>query len=132
MKLTLNVYITNFERFLRGDYSALTLDPGRHMDDKWQFVSEVELDIEPDTGAMIESVTKDLDQKISELHTAIQVAETRKAELLALPAPRHTSGVCDICEGVCLEEDFEYDTESDSDISRRENGVIDSQEDRTL
>ena len=87
MKLRMNVYITNFEAFLRGDYNSLNLDTGRHMDGKWQFVGEVELNIEPDTGAMIEVVAKELDETIASLHNAIQVAENRKAELLALPSP---------------------------------------------
>ena len=89
MKINLNLYIRDEELFLRKpkDGSAYALDDGRHMDGSWWFVSEVEFDVNVDTGEMIKSVAADIDIQISELHTAIQVAEVRKAELLALPAP---------------------------------------------
>ena len=89
MKIKQNVYITNEERFIRNpESSCYNLDPDRHMDDTWIFVGEVEFDVSGvDTSGLIESVSAEIDQKISELYNAIQVAENRKAELLALPAP---------------------------------------------
>ncbi len=88
MKIKRNIYIHNNEQFLRDPNSdCYATAPDRHMDNSWEFVAEVEFDVNVDTSAMIESVSADIDEKIAELHTAIQVAEIRKAELLALPAP---------------------------------------------
>ncbi len=88
MKIKQNVYIINPERFLRDPKNeCYTTAMGRHMDDVWIFVAEIEFDVNVDTGEMIKSVAADIDIKISELYTAIQVAENRKAELLSLPAP---------------------------------------------
>ena len=121
MKIELNVYITDQEQFLRSpDAHCITAVQGRHMDDTWLFAGEVEVEINPDTGKMIEFVTADIDRKVTELKTAIQVAENRKAELLALPAP-------------ITEADFEFeDEQSRDDIARDENRFIDSQESRTI
>ena len=92
MKIKQNVYITREEKFIRNpESSCYSLDPGRHMDDTWIFVGEVEFDVsDVNTSGMIESVSAEIDQKISELYNAIQVAENRKAELLALPAPEQS------------------------------------------
>ena len=85
MKIKMNVYITNEERFLRNpEGGCYTLEGDRHMDDTWTFVCEVEFDVSVERDAMIKSVSAEIDAKISELHTAILVAENRKAELLAL------------------------------------------------
>jgi hypothetical protein len=89
MKIKLNIYITDEARFLRNpEENNYTADPSRHMDNTWTFVQEVEVDLaNVDITKMIASVSTEIDVKVSALHTAIQVLETRKSELLALPSP---------------------------------------------
>ena len=86
MKLKMNVVITNAERFLRGDYDfAFGLYSYVPEIKEWIVAGEVEIDINPDTGKLVEIATADIDRKITEMKASIQVAENRKAELLCLP-----------------------------------------------
>ena len=120
MKVTQNVYIPNtkMDRFLRnpsGD--CYTLSEDRSMDNLWTFVGVVEFEVDINTGKMIDSVCKEIDKTITELKTAIAVAETRKAELLALPAPAQPGSWCD----------DQIDDESQDEQLAEEGRVFDSQ-----
>ena len=143
MKVTQNVYIpsTKMDRFLRnpsGD--CYTLSEDRSMDNLWTFVGVVEFEVDINTGKMIDSVCKEIDKTITELKTAIAVAETRKAELLALPAPDDAVYRCDNCnaswsgylpECPACEYDDQIDDESRDEQLAEEGRVFDSQRDRS-
>jgi len=57
------------------------------MDKDWTFAGEIEFDINLDDGVIIQKAKAELDERIGKHTAAINVLETRKAELLALPAP---------------------------------------------
>jgi len=89
MKVKLNLYISDAERFIKNpkDCDAYTLMDSRYMDDTWDFAGEVEFEINPDTSTLIQKAESRLDEKIGKHTAAIHVLETRKRELIALPAP---------------------------------------------
>ena len=89
MKIKMNVYITRPEQFARNPESCCyTLDPNRHMDDTWIFVDKVEFNVGGLNDLAIEQAEDELTEEIGQHTAAINVLENRKAELLALPAPR--------------------------------------------
>ena len=86
MKVKLNVYICNAEKFARDPESdgCYALLKGRWMDKEWIFAGEVEFDIDVDTSKVIEAAKSELDAEIGKHTAAINVLENRKAELLAI------------------------------------------------
>lgn len=88
MKIKRNLYISDAEKFARNPESnCYCLLEGRWMDDEWTFVCEIEFDVQVDKAAIIELAKKVLDSEIGTYTAAINVLESRKAELLALPSP---------------------------------------------
>ena len=86
MKVKLNLYISNPEQFAKNptSHNCYALLNGRWMDKEWIFAGEVEFDVNVDTGKVIEAAKADLAAEIGKHTAAINVLETRKAELLAL------------------------------------------------
>ena len=90
MKIKMNLYISDTERFARSPFTdcCYSLSPNRNMDNVWMFVSVVELDLSGvDNVAITEHATAELDEEIGKHTAAINNLENRKAELLALPSP---------------------------------------------
>ena len=89
MKVKLNLYIADAERFIKNpkDAMAYSLQSGRWMDNDWDFAGEVEFEINPDTNTLIQKAEAELSEKIGQHTAAIHVLETRKRELIALPSP---------------------------------------------
>ena len=86
MMIKQNVYITRPDQFIRSpESSCYSLDPGRHMDDTWTFVAEIEFDVEVDTAPIIEQVSAEIDEAILNLEGKVEALKNKKAELLALP-----------------------------------------------
>jgi len=91
MKVKMNLYISDPEQFAKSPTSSCySLISGRYMDKDWTFAGEIEFDINLDDGVIIQKAKAELDERIGKHTAAINVLETRKAELLALPAPHHT------------------------------------------
>ena len=86
MKVKMNLYISNPEEFARDPHSSYSyaMSESRLMDDNWIFAGEVEFDIDVDTSKVIEAAKDDLNAEIGKHTAAINVLETRKAELLAI------------------------------------------------
>jgi len=89
MKVKLNLYISDAERFIKNpkDSFAYALQSGRWMDKEWDFAGEVEFDVDVDTGTLIKKAEAELNDRIGKHTAAINVLENRKRELLALPSP---------------------------------------------
>ena len=90
MKAKLNLYIARPESFAKNPNhgSCYYLCSDRGMDDTWVFVQEIEIDLsQVDMARVIGDASKELDDEIGKATALINVLETRKAELLALPAP---------------------------------------------
>jgi hypothetical protein len=88
MKLNMHVIITDPAQFLKGNYhNCFSLyDTDLYLPKDWVHCGTVDIDVEPDTGQMIETVSARLDEKILELEGKTEVLRNRKAELLALPS----------------------------------------------
>ena len=86
MKLKQNIVITDAAQFLKGNYhSCFSLyDSTEYLPDKWMVVGEVDIDIEADTGKLIQYVKAEIDEKIGKATAALNVLEQRRAELLAI------------------------------------------------
>ena len=86
MKIKLNLYICNSERFVREPEShyCYSLVQGRFMDKDWIFCTEIEFEVDTDSGKAIEAAKTELDTEIGKHTAAITVLESRKKELLAL------------------------------------------------
>ena len=86
MKVKMNLYISDPERFARDPLSSYgyALSESRHMDDEWIFCGEVEFNIDVNSKTVIEAAKADLNIEIGKHTAAINVLETRKAELLAI------------------------------------------------
>ena len=89
MKIKRNLYINDQEQFLKNpDSDCYSLSSGRWMDDRWTFLGEVEFEVaDPDSAAIVKAATDTFDATILELEGQVEMLKTRKAELLALPAP---------------------------------------------
>ena len=88
MKIKQHVVLTQPAQFLKGNYSScFTLFDYKTGIDGWIDCGEVTLNIEVDSDDVIRVATQDLDEQISKANAVLSVLETRKAELLALPAP---------------------------------------------
>jgi len=90
MKLKQHIVLTEPENFLKGDYhSCFSLyDSVEYLPDGWIDCGVIEIDINPDTGKMIEKVAADIDRKIETAKLAVTVLENQKRELLALTHQR--------------------------------------------
>ena len=86
MKVRMNLYICRPERFARNpvDGGAYALSESRNMDNTWLFAGEIEFDVDVDTKQVIEAARAEFDTEIGKHTAAINVLETRKAELLAI------------------------------------------------
>ena len=88
MKIKMNLYISDPESFARDPKSnCYSITPHRWMDKDWTFCGEVELEVNVDNSAIIETAKRGIDGLIGQHTAAINVLENRKAELLALPSP---------------------------------------------
>jgi len=86
MKVKMNLYISDPEQFAKSPTSSCySLISGRYMDNDWTFAGEIELDVDVESGVVIQKAKAELDKRIGKHTAAINVLETRKAELLALP-----------------------------------------------
>jgi hypothetical protein len=86
MKIKQNVYIARKDDFLRDPQTGYGITSGRHMDNTWTFLTEIEFDVEVDTAPIIEQVSDEIDEAILELEGRVEHLKTKKAELLALPS----------------------------------------------
>ena len=124
MNIKLNMYISDPERFVREPESAYcyALCAGRYMDKEWIFCTEIEFEVDTDSGKAIEAAKTELNAEIGKHTAAINVLESRKNELLALTHEKAAQVVDDL--------DFLHDEgeESLEEIASRENHFIDSQE----
>ena len=66
-------------RFVVTDYDGMT---------NWTYCGEIEFEINVDTSKLIDKAKAEIDTEIGKHTAAINVLETRKAELLALDAPK--------------------------------------------
>lgn len=88
MKIKQHVYISDPARFLRGDHNVISLFERELMDpDPWIHCGEITLDINPDTGKMIELAKKTFDKEILIREGEIELLKQKRSELLALDAP---------------------------------------------
>ena len=90
MKVKFNLYISDPVQFARDptSYMAYSLASGHFMDDAWINCGEVEFDIDVENKRVLDAATAELDEQIGKHTAMINVLETRKAELLALPEPK--------------------------------------------
>ena len=90
MKLKQHIVLTEPGNFLKGDYhSCFNLyDSVECLPKDWVDCGVIEIDVNPDTGKMLEKVAADLDYKIERAKLAITVLENQKRELLALTHQR--------------------------------------------
>lgn len=90
MKLKFNLYVSDPEAFLKDPTSAhgyaIETAGCRHMDDIWHFVCEFSIDTIINKDVVTLKVIDNIDKKIEDLHVAIEIAEKKKAEFLALPS----------------------------------------------
>jgi len=90
MKLKLNLYITDTERFMKGDY-GWCFKVSSHDDlagNDWIACGEADLNINVDASeiiaASVNSLSKQIDEEKAVFSARLHSLETRKAELLAL------------------------------------------------
>jgi len=89
MKIKQHLVIANPDSFLKGDYDlCFNLYGWEVSDPDYINCGEIELDVDVDTGKVIEVVSNAIDKEIAELAAKTIVLETRKKELLALEAPK--------------------------------------------
>ena len=85
MKLKLQLVLTDPAKYLKGYYHhVFTLLEGETSVDGWINCGEVEIDVDVDTGMVLEVAKAELDNEIGKHTAAINVLENRKSELLAL------------------------------------------------
>lgn len=87
MKIKQHLHITNPEAFLRGDYSdCFGLWDHAAGVEGWIVVGEIELDVNVDSGEVINVVASAIDEQIEKRIAEVQLLKARKNELLALTA----------------------------------------------
>ena len=135
MKIKQNLFITYPDAFLRGDYnSCFSLYQLESCPDEWILCGDIELDmsdydiVESDVSLqVIKAIDAEMTQSTIEYNKRMAMLKGRKQELLALPQPDEDDGA---------DDDFDrwQNNEEDSrdEIARRENYLIDSQEDRQI
>lgn len=90
MKIKQNLWLSNPDHFLRGQYDyCFAMTETDAMDRQgWVLCGEIELDVNVDSGEVIKTVTAAIDAEIlktqGELEGKINILKTRKNELLAL------------------------------------------------
>ncbi len=86
MKVKQHIFITNKADFLRGDYrTCFNLDESPDlMADTWEYVGEIEFEVNVDTDNLVSAVTSELTAEIGKHTAAINVLENRKADLLSI------------------------------------------------
>ena len=113
MKIKQFLFITNPDKFLKGDYNCFSIFDEPLGPDEWILCGEIEIDVDVDSGEIVEQVVKSIKDEIVEIKgkhdTAIGILERRLGELTALPAP-------------------ENNEETREEIGDSENRAIDSQE----
>ena len=88
MKVKRFICIPDAQEFLRNPETCrLALTDYDGMDD-WTYCGEIEFEINVDTAKLVETAKVELDTEIGKHTAAINVLEQRKAELLALDAPK--------------------------------------------
>jgi len=86
MLIKQNLVITHPDNFLKADYGYCFSLYGWDMSHDPDYVQcgEIELDINVDTGKIIETISDVIDREIADLAAKTIVLELRKKELLAL------------------------------------------------
>ena len=120
MKIEQTLCLHDPDAFLKGNYEGcFTLIGHDYMPDEWIDCGKIELEVNVDSGKIIDLVVQGIEEKIikikGEHHTALNILERRLGELTALPAPEQ-------------DEDDSHGEESRDEIHGRENAVIDKQE----
>ena len=93
MKIKQYLLISYPDDFLKGDYDSCFTLSGRPdcMKGKWIQCGEIELDVEVDTGEVIQTVVAVMDAEIEkaseEFTLKMKLLKQRKEEFLALAAP---------------------------------------------
>ncbi len=85
MRIKQHLHITDPERFLRGDYGVCFSLYGHVVDvDDWIYCGEIEVDINVNSGEVIQVVSDAIDAETDKLNAMLVILERRKSELLAL------------------------------------------------
>jgi hypothetical protein len=91
MRFKLHVVITDPNQFLRGDYGCLTFLDYETSVPGWIDLGQLEFEMPVNTAVLIEKTLAAIDEQIKEENAnytmRMDVLETRKKELIALPAP---------------------------------------------
>ena len=114
MKIKQTLHITNPEDFLRGDYDSCFGLYGRESAvNRWIICGEIEIDVDVDTGDVIQVVSDAIDVEIGKHTAMLNVLERRKSELLCLTHEKQ--------ELIQADEDAQqFDDESLDEIERTE------------
>ena len=90
MKIKQHLHISRPDNFMKGDYTYCFSLFGFEVENDSDYIhcGEIEVDVDVDTKRCVESLTASIDLELGKHTAAITILEQRKAELLALPAPK--------------------------------------------
>jgi len=89
MKLEMLVVITRPEDVLRGQMVFTLYESSvDYLPDDWVVCGKTTIDVDIDTGKLIDVVSAEIDEKIGQATAALNMLEQKKAELLAIEGPK--------------------------------------------